>query len=182
MKTLEQTLLEQITPWLPQLDFALALFVVFWVLARLTARAIRKGARHLQQDATGALLLARTAKVSLITLGTVTALGNLGVDVSAIVTGLGLTGFALGFALRDTISNLLAGALLLLYSPFEIGNRIKILSFDGVVVSIDLRYTELDGQDSRILIPNSKLFTDPITVLPQAKDGDRTGFRRGPLP
>ena len=111
------------------------------------------------------MLLARAAKIALITLGVVTALGNLGVDVSAIVAGLGLTGFALGFALRDTISNLLAGILILLYSPFEIGNRINISSFDGVVVSIDLRYTELETQGRRILIPNSKLFTDPITVL-----------------
>ena len=73
------------------------------------------------------MLLARAAKIALITLGAVTALGNLGVDVSAIVVGLGLTGFALGFALRDTISNLLAGVLILLYSPFEIGNRINYI-------------------------------------------------------
>ena len=51
METLEQTLLAQITPWLPRLGFALALFVAFWVLARLTARAIRKGASHLGQEA-----------------------------------------------------------------------------------------------------------------------------------
>jgi small conductance mechanosensitive channel len=169
MENIAQNLLEQITLWTPQLGFALAIFVIFWILAHLIARAIRKGARHLQHDTRVALLLARTAKIVLITLGTVTALGNLSVDVSAIVTGLGLTGFALGFALRDTISNLLAGVLILLYSPFEIGNRIKILSFEGVVVAIDLRYTELDGQGSRILIPNSKLFTDPITLLPQSK-------------
>ena len=167
METIAQILLERITLWISPLSFALALFVAFWVLAHLTVRAIRKGVRHLEQDATGVLLLARAAKIALITLGAVTALGNLGVDVSAIVTGLGLTGFALGFALRDTISNLLAGVLILLYSPFEIGNRINISSFDGVVVSIDLRYTELDGQGRRILIPNSKLFTEPITVLPQ---------------
>ncbi len=165
METLSQILLERITLWIPHLATALVLFVVFWVLANLTARAIKKGARHIQQDATGVLLLARAAKIALITLGVVTALGNLGVDVSAIVAGLGLTGFALGFALRDTISNLLAGILILLYSPFEIGNRINISSFDGVVVSIDLRYTELETQGRRILIPNSKLFTDPITVL-----------------
>ena len=168
MENLAQTLLERITAWTPQVAFALALFIAFWVFAHLIARAIRKGARHLRQDTRVALLLARTAKIALIALGAVTALGNLGVDVSAVVTGLGLTGFALGFALRDSISNLLAGVLILLYSPFEIGNRIEISGFNGVVISIDLRYTELDGQGSRILIPNAKLFRDPITVLPQA--------------
>jgi small-conductance mechanosensitive channel len=85
--------------------------------------------------------------------------------VSALVAGLGLTGFALGFALKDTISNLLSGVLILLYRPFKIGNRIKISGYEGIVVSIDLRYTELDAEGYKILIPNSKLFTDPITVL-----------------
>jgi hypothetical protein len=51
------------------------------------------------------------------------------------------------------------------------------LSFDGVVVAIDLRYTKLDGQGSRILIPNSKLFTDPITLLPQSKTRVPSGKR-----
>jgi len=58
-----------------------------------------------------------------------------------------------------------AGILILLYQPFKIGNTITVSGYAGDVVSIDLRYTELDGEGNRILIPNSKLFTDPITVL-----------------
>jgi small-conductance mechanosensitive channel len=81
------------------------------------------------------------------------------------VAGLGLTGFALGFALKDTISNLLSGILILLYQPFKIGNTIKVSGYEGDVVSIDLRYTELNSEGNKILIPNSKLFTDPIIVL-----------------
>jgi small-conductance mechanosensitive channel len=73
---------------------------------------------------------------------------------------LGLTGIALDFALKDAISNLISGVLILLYSPFEIGSRIKIAGYEGVVVTIDLRYTELDSERDKILIPNSKLFTD----------------------
>ena len=98
-------------------------------------------------------------------LGFITALGTLGINVTALVAGLGLTGFALGFALKDTISNMLSGILILLYRPFRIGNTIKISGFEGEVVVIDLRYTELSSEGSKILIPNSKLFTDPITVL-----------------
>jgi small-conductance mechanosensitive channel len=97
--------------------------------------------------------------------GFVTALGTLGINVSALVAGLGLTGFALGFALKDTISNLLSGVLILLYRPFVMGNRIKISGYEGIVISIDLRYTELDAEGNKVLIPNSKLFTDPITVF-----------------
>ena len=71
----------------------------------------------------------------------------------------------MGFALKDIISNLLSGVLILLYQPFKIGNTIKVSGYEGDVVSIDLRYTELNSEGNKILIPNSKLFTDPITVL-----------------
>lgn len=67
-----------------------------------------------------------------------------------ILSKLYLTGFALGFALKDTISNLLAGVLILLYHPFEIGNRITISSYEGIVDSIDLRYTELKNEGNRM--------------------------------
>ena len=64
-------------------------------------------------------LMAMAARVTLLVAGIVTALGTVGVDVSALVAGLGLTGFALGFAIKDTISNILAGVLLLVYRPFS---------------------------------------------------------------
>ncbi len=41
----------------------------------------------------------------------------------------------------------------------------KAAGYEGVVVTIDLRYTKLDSEGDKILIPDSKLFTDPITVL-----------------
>lgn len=139
--------------------------LVFWILANVTKRAIIKISGRLGLEPNLALLLARTAKITLIIFGIITALGTLGVNVSALVAGLGLTGFAVGFALKDTISNLLAGVLILLYHPFGTGNRIKISGYEGTVVSIDLRYTELEGDGGRILIPNSKLFTNPIVVI-----------------
>ncbi|MCH8157277.1 MAG: mechanosensitive ion channel [Nitrospinae bacterium] len=78
--------------------------------------------------------------------------------MSALVAGLGVTGFALGFAMKDTISNLLAGVLLLVYRPFAIDDHINISGQDGKVVAIDLRYTTLADGDKKILIPNSMVF------------------------
>jgi small-conductance mechanosensitive channel len=86
-------------------------------------------------------------------------------DVSALVAGLGLTGFALGFACRDILSNLLAGTLILIYRPFQRNDRIAVLGFEGIVIEIGLRYTALQAEDKKILIPNSNLFTNPVTVL-----------------
>ena len=165
MDNIIQMLLDETSLWMPRVGGVIVIILVFFVLSRLIRNAITKGAERLKFDNHLTSLLARTSSIILIIFGFVTALGTLGINVSAIVAGLGLTGFALGFALKDTISNLLSGFLILLYQPFKVGNTIKVSGYEGDVVSIDLRYTELNSEGNKILIPNSKLFTDPVTVL-----------------
>ncbi len=165
MENLVRYFLDEATLWVPRVIGVVVIFVIFFILAKIVKRIINSAAERLKFDENLTSLFARTSSITLIIFGFVTALGTLGIDVSALVAGLGLTGFALGFALKDTISNLLSGVLILLYRPFEIGNRIKISGYEGIVISIDLRYTELDSEGSKVLIPNSKLFTDPVTVL-----------------
>ena len=150
--------------WTPHVLVAILIFVGFWLAAKISDRAISKVFSHTRLNVLVTTLLSRAAHIALIVFGLVTALGTLGINISALVAGLGLTGFAVGFALRDTISNLLAGVLLLIYRPFDINQYIEVSGFQGTVVAIDLRYTTLDHEGVRILIPNSKLFTDPITV------------------
>ena len=165
METLVQYLLDEGAIWLPRVIGVVAILAAFYVLAKVLKRVIITAAGRLQLDQNLIALFARVSSVMVMVFGLVTALGTVGVDVSALVAGLGLTGFALGFALKDTISNLLSGVLILLYQPFQVGDRIKISSFEGLVVSIDLRYTKLEADSSTVLVPNAKLFTDPITIL-----------------
>ncbi len=169
MEKLLQYFLDEATLWAPRVIGVIVILVVFFTLAKIIKRVITSAAERLKFDENLTLLLARTSSITLIIFGFITALGTLGINVSALVAGLGLTGFALGFALKDTISNLLSGVLILLYRPFEKGNHIKISGYEGIVVSIDLRYTELDSEGDKVLIPNSKLFKDPITVLTDPK-------------
>ncbi len=61
------------------------------------------------------------------------------------MAGLALAGFALGFALRDVLSNLLSGFLILFNRPFAPGARINVTGLEGKVISVDLRYTSLDA-------------------------------------
>jgi small conductance mechanosensitive channel len=155
---------EQALVWTPTFVVAAAIFIGSWLLARFVHGGIHRLAHRTHMHASLAFLLARLARVGLLLLGAVTALGTLGVNITGIVAGLGLTGFALGFALKDSISNLLAGVMILIYRPFEPGDRIECAGFIGRVVHVDLRYTELDAEQERVLIPNSKLLTDPIRV------------------
>jgi small-conductance mechanosensitive channel len=153
--------------WMSKLAIALLVVIATILLARLLDRVLRRlgAARALDPDLT--VFLGRVGRVVAITFGLVTALGTVGVQIDALVAGLGLTGFALGFALKDIISNVLAGVLILLYKPFGRGDRIEVAKEAGVVTQIDLRYTTLSRDDgSRVLVPNSTLFTHTIVVRP----------------
>lgn len=173
MESIIERLLEETTLWAPRVGGVVLTILIFYILSRIIKSAILKSSARFRLDPNLTAIFARTSSITLLIFGVVTALGTLGINVSALVAGLGLTGFALGFALKDTISNLLSGVLILLYKPFRIGNRINISGFEGIVVCIDLRYTELDSKGNKVLIPNSKLFTDPITVV-QASDDPHT--------
>lgn len=170
---MNEVLLERITAhaesllirWGPRALVALLILAAFWLLAHISGSAIARVIGYANLNVLVISLISSTVRFVLLFLGVVTALGTLGINISALVAGLGLTGFALGFALRDTISNVLAGLLLLIYRPFNINDRIHVAGQEGIVVAIDLRYTTLDNDAARVLIPNSVLFTSPIMVI-----------------
>jgi small conductance mechanosensitive channel len=143
---------------------SLAVFAAFWLGGIAAERLIRRLGHARSIDASLTRLLGRAAKVGLLLLGAVTALGTLGLDVSALVAGLGLTGFALGFALKDIISNVLAGILVIIYKPFQPGDQIAVASLQGRVTEIDLRYTTLEADGKRVFVPNAMVFSNAVTV------------------
>ncbi|MBD3391062.1 MAG: mechanosensitive ion channel [Chitinivibrionales bacterium] len=110
-------------------------------------------------------LAASAAEISLIFAGIITALGMAGVNVSALLAALGLTGFALGFALKDALSSLLAGCLILIYRPFRRGDRISVAGCEGSVADINLRYTTLESDERQMLVPNAVLYTNTISII-----------------
>jgi small conductance mechanosensitive channel len=159
-------LMTQIEIFVPKAGVGLLIFLSFWLISIIIKMMIRGvGARFVSSKKGAFALVAQLVKGVLIALGAVMALGKMGINVTALVAGLGLTGFALGFALRDILSNVLAGALILVYRPFEQNNRIVVAGFEGIVTHTDLRYTTLEAEGKKILIPNSTLFTNAISVL-----------------
>jgi small conductance mechanosensitive channel len=149
----------------PRFGGALAAVVGAWIVGYLVEASVnRLGARR-QLDVDFTQLLSRSAKLVVLAFGLVTGLGTLGLDIKALVAGLGLTGFALGFALKDIIANWVAGILVLFYKPFRRGDRIETAGSVGRVEAVNLRYTVLQADDgARVLVPNSTLFTNSIRV------------------
>ena len=179
MLTLEPHVVEQVRIVALRCGTALAILLGFWIFAVVIGRIVCRFGSRIPGNKDLYNFLGHVAKIGLVTFGIVTALGTAGVNVSALVAGLGLTGFALGFAFRDILSNLLAGMLLLIYRPFGRGDRISVTGLEGLVTHIDLRYTVLQAEDKTILLPNASLFTNPIIVSRPASQHPRTDVTAG---
>ena len=158
-------LMEQIVLFVPKALMSMVIFLLFWSASAIFTRAIRRICQKSNFRKDLLILAERTTRAALLIFGAITALGTAGINVSALVAGLGLTGFALGFAFRDILSNLLAGILIVIFAPFQQQDRISVAGLEGTVINIDLRYTTLQAEGKKILIPNSTLFTNAITVM-----------------
>ena len=159
-----EALLLQAAQLVPRSILGLAIVAVFWRLGKGAERVVRRvfEARSLDPDVQE--LSEAVAKIGVFSVGVVTGLGTIGIDVMGLIASLGLVGFAVGFALKDAISNTLAGVLLLVYDPFKRGDVIAVAGKQGTVVEIDMRYTTLDAAEQRILVPNSQLLNNVVVV------------------
>jgi small conductance mechanosensitive channel len=159
-------LLQSFIRLVPKLMVGVVIFFAFWVASFIVQKLIARISRRFDPNKQIVFdLLNQIAYLGLLIFGLITALGTMGINVSALVAGLGLTGFALGFALKDALSNVLAGAMLLIYRPFRLRDRIAVTGLEGRVINIDLRYTTLQHEERTYLIPNANLFTNPIILI-----------------
>ncbi|MGD8684545.1 MAG: mechanosensitive ion channel family protein [Chloroflexota bacterium] len=102
--------------------------------------------------------------VILIVAGIVIA-GHLGIDVVAIGAALGLTGFAIALALKDTITNIFSGLVIMISRPFAIGDRVEIptLGTWADVTDIGIRSTTVVTRDNRfVIVPNSAVVDNAV--------------------
>lgn len=149
---------------LPKVVAGLLVLLLFILLARILSRAIGRVLERRKKDKEIAILLTRIVRWSVIILGVILALEQAGQDVSALLAGVGILGFTVGFALQDISANLVSGIILLLEQPFEIGDSIETAGYGGTVKNIQLRATELLTWDGlMVLIPNKEVFTSTIT-------------------
>lgn len=158
--------------FMPKFLTGAVLFGLFWLAAFMLRKLVMRVGTSRQLDSELTQFLASAARTVVVVFGAITALGTMGIDVGALIAGLGLTGFALGMAFKDVISNALSGILIIIYEPFGCDDHIKVSSFEGTVKSIDLRYTVLDREKEQVFVPNSLLFTNALTVT-KAKDSSQ---------
>ncbi|CBN56165.1 MULTISPECIES: mechanosensitive ion channel family protein [Kamptonema] len=162
-----QAMLNDFIILLPNMVLALIVFAIFFFVARTIKKVVRNLTRNRRQARNLGMVLGRLAQGTTILAGLFIALSIVipSLKASDLVQLLGISGVAIGFAFRDILQNFLAGILILLTEPFQIDDQIVFKDFEGTVENIQTRATTIKTYDGRrIVIPNSELFTNSVTV------------------
>jgi len=142
------------------LTFLLILFA-FWLLARIARGAMRRLLERskLEISSLAKDFFIKMTSRTVVLLGFLIALAQLGVEVGPLLAGLGIAGFIVGFALQDTLSNFAAGLMILVYRPFDVGDAIEAAGVTGKVDQMNLVSTMVLTFDNQLLIlPNKQVW------------------------
>ncbi len=140
------------------------LLSVTLVLARLTAGFVNLFIRRTEGVSTS--LISNVAKVAVLILGILIVLQTVGIEITPIITTLGVGGLAVGLALQDTLANLFSGFYLIMSKQIKTGDYIKLDSggHEGYVTDITWRNTTIkELSNNVIIVPNAKLASSIFT-------------------
>ena len=151
---------------LPNIVVALVIAGLFVVLGWLVANGIRRAARARRRSDLGAVT-GSLLKWAIWLLGLMLALTIVTPSLRPgdLIAGLGIGSVAIGFAFKDILQNMLAGLLILIRQPFQVGDQIVVNDYEGTVEHIQTRATLMRTYDGRrVVIPNADVYTDAVTV------------------
>ena len=164
VSTALQQLLYDFLAFLPNFVTALIIFIASLYIAGLLSKLVKRALEQRKTANAFSAVLIKITRYTLIGFGAFTALQQVGFNLTAFLTGIGILGFTLGFALQDVGKNFVSGLLLLLEQPFDQGDDIKVDDIFGTVIKIDLRTTEIQTYSGQVVtIPNGDVFNKPIT-------------------
>lgn len=162
LRNLEQ-MGERLIAFLPQLVVGLVVFGIALFLAGRTREWVRTAVNRTVKGTDLGSALGQLAFGAVLVVGAIVATAVMGVGIGSLLAGMGVTGFVIGFALKDVLENYVAGLLLLFSRPFETGDQIRSGAFYGRVRAISTRATTIETYDGQeVIIPNAQIFTNPL--------------------
>ena len=138
---------------------------IFWILGRITRSLISRLVESSgeQMSRLARRMIVTTAARVVMVIGFFVALSQIGVNITALLAGLGIVGFIIGFALQETLGNFAAGAMILFYQPFDVGDVIEAAGVTGTVDRMNLVSTTIHTFDNQsLIVPNSRIWGDVI--------------------
>ena len=157
---------------LPIIIFRILAFVGiilgFQVIAAFIRGLINKATSSSKFDSSQLLqnFLGSIVHKTIMLLGIIIALSQLGIEIGPLLAGMGVMGFVVGFALQDSLSNFASGLMILIYRPFDVDDFVDVAGISGKVDQMNLVSTTILTFDrKRMIIPNTKIWGDIITNI-----------------
>ncbi len=142
----------------PKLLGALAIVVAGMLAARWVGQLVMRWLAKRDLEPPVRMLLTRLTKLLVFAFSLVIALGTMGVNMMAAVTGIGVLGVGVSLATQGVLSNLVAGLTIIFTKPFRVGEYVEMVGVQGQVEMIELFTTTLTHADrSKVVIPNRKI-------------------------
>ena len=138
-------------------------FIGRWVATRVVT-LMKAALTRAKIDKTLVSFLGNVANIGLLILIIIAALGKLGIPTTSVTALIGGAGLAVALSLKDQLSNFAAGALIILFRPFKVGDFIRVNGFEGIVREIKMVQTALSTPDNEeVVLPNSMVMSNSIT-------------------
>jgi MscS family membrane protein len=146
------------------------LAVVFWGILRAGGAVLDHFEEIAHEKQIGLAhfmpLIKKVLAVLVVVFGVLMGAKSQGIDVGAVLTGLGIGGLAVAFAAQDTIANLFGSFVVAIDQPFKVGETVRIGGNLGTIEDIGLRSTKLRALDkSLVVLPNKTVAAETVTNL-----------------
>ena len=162
-----------VSEWLWRFGVALAVAAVGFWLSKVLSRAVDRVLLRFGVEQTLRDFLRGLSHAIGVVVVAVAALDALGVPTTSLLAVLGAAGLAIGLALKDSLSNIASGVMLIVLRPFRAGDAVRVAGVDGVVEQVRIFQTVLrTAQNHDVILPNSQITTSPIvnfTARPQRR-------------
>ncbi len=159
-----ELLVTQFVAWLPSLLAAFLIVLFFWLVFRATRSPLRHILTRAGFESALVRMLTNVYRFALIAFGVIMAASQLGINVGAALAGLGVLGLTIGFAAKDSLSNIMAGFLIFWDKPFHVEQWVTLGDHYGKVAEITMRTTRLQTRDNKwVIIPNATVI-DQILI------------------
>ena len=143
---------------------AVAIFYVGRMAVGLLLRALRKIMQAQEVDKTLETFVANLARMVLLTLVLIAAIGALGIPTTSFIAVLGAAGLAVGLALQGSLSNFASGVLIVLFRPYRVGDYVEAAGIGGTVTEVQILTTVFMTPDNKsVIVPNSQVMNSVIT-------------------
>ena len=175
LEGLESSLVEALgtNPWLVRIALAVAIGLAGWWVVKLLTGGLDRVMSRAGMDQILRDFLRNFARVLGLVVVMVAVLDAVGVPTTSLLAVLGAAGLAIGLALKDSLSNIASGVMLIVLRPFRAGDAVEIAGREGVVERVNIFQTLLRAyQNHDIILPNSQITTQPIvnfTSRPQRR-------------